>query len=521
MNDREIARVWRDSDGNGNFAGPRVCFSPLGKLVAVGDGRPSRLRIYEASALEQVGSSTTSPRIDQPVNDEQIRSIHFSPDDKFVAVTTAFNDPAIRLFDTVSGERHQLEGHLEFAYDTSFSADGRHLVSAGGDCTLRVWDLRTLESVSVLRGHADEVWTITRLSEDGSFLSGAKDGTILQWNLNSIDQTITDLAHQTIGALAQISITPPQITRDEQHIVALGKENTVLILDADDLTQVTRLSDFPSPILDVWALPELDRLAISNLGGQVGLYTMAGKKVNEVSAHSGPCLLWALRDNKRLASYKQGARSAKIWSIPELVPLGNWSLRNPEERPGESAAIEQLAEGRSTFATFDAAGRIGLWDKHTGNFIRNVAQTNVAVNGLAFSPTDEHLLACVGSGQIRLLNVREPKEVTQWKAHRGNTWGTAFFPDGRRILTTSSSHDTVVTIWDVTSERHIATLSGIANAGGHMVSVSPSGKMIVLVDLWGQMNVWRAPSWEEIASAEERAADRRPLLEVEQSTPNN
>jgi WD40 repeat protein len=284
---------------------------------------------------------------------------------------------------------------------------------------------------------------------------------------------------------------------------------------------VSRLSILETPILDVWVLSEFDLLAVSEVGGQVGLYKLDGKKVNEVQAHAGPCLIWALQDNQRLASYEPGGRNVKLWSVPDLVPLGNWSFRHPEDRRGESAAIEQLAEGRSTFATFDAAGRIGLWDKHTGKFIRNVAQTKTAVNGLAFSPTDEHLLACVGSGQIRLFDVRQPREVSQWKAHRGNTWGTAFFPDGQRILTTSSSHDTVVTIWDVTSERHVATLSGMANSGGHLVSVSPRGKMIVLWDRWGLMNVWRAPSWEEIVAAERRAASNRPLLEVEQSGPSN
>jgi WD40 repeat protein len=145
---------------------------------------------------------------------------------------------------------------------------------------------------------------------------------------------------------------------------------------------------------------------------------------------------------------------------------------------------------------------------------------------MAFSPTDEHLLACVGAGgQIRLFDVREPREDSRWKAHRGANWGTAFFPDGRRILTTSSSHDTCVTIWDMSSERHIATLSGTTDAGWHLVSVSPHGKMIVLVEQSGRlsdgrMNVWRAPSWEEIAAAEKLAASSRPLLSVDQTSPN-
>jgi WD40 repeat protein len=146
---------------------------------------------------------------------------------------------------------------------------------------------------------------------------------------------------------------------------------------------------------------------------------------------------------------------------------------------------------------------------------------------MEFSPTDEHLLACVSNfGQIRLFDVREPRELSRWKAHRGSTRGTAFFPDGERILTTSSSHDTFVTIWDVTSERHLATLGGTATTRWHRIAVTQRSEMIVLVDqsgpfMEGRMNVWRAPSWEQIATAEKLAASGRPLLEVEQSAPGN
>jgi WD40 repeat protein len=411
-------------------------------------------------------------------------------------------------------------------YATSFTADGRQLVSAGADCTLRVWDLQTLENVRVLRGHAEEVWAITRLPGEDSFLSGGRDGTILQWDLKSINKTITDRAHQSTDGLAQVSITPPQITRDEKHIVAIGKDNSILIMDAADLRRVTRLSSFPSHVLDVWVLPELNVLAISDASGQIGLYKMDGSPLQKVPAHPGPCLLWAFRDNQRLATYEQGGGSVKIWSIPELTQLAEWTLRHPEDRPGASALIDDLAESSSTFATYDTAGRICLWDKRTGTFIRNIATSKHFVNSMEFSPTDEHLLACVSNfGQIRLFDVREPRELSQWKAHRGQTRGTAFFPDGQRILTSSSSHDTFVTIWDATSERHLATLGGTATTRWHRITVSPRSEMIVLVDqggpfMEGRMNVWRAPSWQEIATAERLAASSRPLLSVKQPGPS-
>ncbi len=86
-------------------------------------------------------------------------------------------------------------GHSAPIYGMSLSRDGM-LASGSLDSTIKLWDIKTLKLIAVLKGHTYSVHSVS-FSPDGSKLaSGSDDPSIKVWDLsylyneNSIDSQI-------------------------------------------------------------------------------------------------------------------------------------------------------------------------------------------------------------------------------------------------------------------------------------------------------------------------------------------
>jgi len=188
-----VARLWDIDTGEnietmvgGTFTVPAIAFSPDGRVLAVVNGDVVRLREIGAESI--VGSF---------LSETPLYSIAFSPEGDMLAVGDIDNQ--IRLWDPDEAFRTGVEQYPEpirlsghngadgtfsaLIWDLDFNPMGELLASAGGDGTIRLWDIANGESLITLTGFERGV-TCVGFSPDGRILaSGSLDGTLRLWGI--------------------------------------------------------------------------------------------------------------------------------------------------------------------------------------------------------------------------------------------------------------------------------------------------------------------------------------------------
>jgi WD40 repeat protein len=97
-----------------------------------------------------------------------VRSVAYSPNGR--RIVSAGSDGTLRLWDAASGEPigAPMTGHESGVASVAFSPDGRRIVSGGVDKTLRLWDATSGQAIGKpMTGHTTGVSSVA-FSRDGT-----------------------------------------------------------------------------------------------------------------------------------------------------------------------------------------------------------------------------------------------------------------------------------------------------------------------------------------------------------------
>jgi WD40 repeat protein len=473
----------------------KVVFSPGGKRLFTYDIE-GRLRAWDLSTGKELWRNLTKIRR---------RGLVFSPDGRIMALLLS-GSKTISACDPDTGKEVQrlVDVGDDFC-DFDFTPDGKSLVTADSQKSVRVWSVATGQ---LLRAMGDgKTGSLLALAPDGkTAATNDRFGTpVFLWDLTSGKGLHRLEGHEK--DVVSLAFSP-----DGKRLVSKSFDTEAFLWDPETGREVRRFHRSEQGCAyesnGAWS-PDGRTLALVGRDGFLRLYDPdSGKERLEFGGHRGAVVALAVSpDGKRIAS-AGGDKTLCLWDAAtgkELRTVG---------KDIEVAASVAWSPDARAIVTASFQEELRRWDPDGGKELAAWRAENHRPWNVAFSPSGDRLVSAghastclweTASG--KLLCRLEPQPVDaatddeperRRLLRRANGALTvqrlAFSPDGRFLAT--GSQDNLVRLWDVATGKELRRFVGHDNWVQH-VAFSPDGRTLA-----SSSSDWSVRLWEVVTGKE-------------------
>lgn len=327
----------------------------------------------------------------------------------------AGNDPPTQRFLEVGDHRAAVRA-------VAFSFDGRHLLSASHDNSVKIWSLPRANSAS-LAGESPSLWKSLRghhgmvsgaaffPQDDNLVITGSHDGFARVWNVKSYEEQRV-VRGKTIDGHDD-AVLAAKFSGDGDFILTASRDRTARAWRADDAQEVqsyreghaflaTRSVFFPSG----------ERLLTAGMDGTLRIWDV------------------------ETGAQRRVIRGAGYAAVATICGDGSRILGG--------LAADDAAANRATEETPRAA----IWNGETGELLATLARHKSDVTAVAFSADDRFAYTGDANGRGNLWEPATGRHVAKLSWHTARITAASFLAESAHLLLTASMDGTVC-VWDI------------------------------------------------------------------------
>lgn len=304
---------------------------------------------------------------------------------------------------TTTALLRDLQGHGGAVRSVAVDAAATHAVSASDDRTLRVWDLATGKTLTVLVGHAQSASAVAMDSAGTRAVSGSDDRTVRVWDLAT--GNMLSVLHGHKGRVLGVGI---------------------------DASATRAVSGSTDRTVRVWDLS-------------------TGQMLHVLEGHTGPVRGVAMNASATRAISASDDQTLRVWDLSTGQTL---HVLEGHTRPVRSVSIDAMGD-RAVSASEDWTLRV--WHLGTGHTLTILNGHTQSVSDVAMGNAAMRVVSASADATLRVWDNASGRTLTVLKGP-GPVRGVAI--DAAATRAVSASDDSTLHVWDLTTSQNVAAVDG-------------------------------------------------------------
>lgn len=446
-----------------------AAFTPDGKFI-VTFGR-TEARVWEVPAQDLGSILNNSSEVPGLVS-----NVAFSPDSKYFVAVTSGSPQIWEIRREGPGERVkkvvEMQGSMGQVIAATFSPDGRFVVTASLDSTVRVWEASTGKMINAYLTPIESDST-ARFSTDGKliFISNASGEThAWQWEER-------EGANKSVTLRGYLAATRPA----GNFAVIIGTNESARLYDTNTGQKVSELAGHVKRITSREFSPDGKKLVTVSEDNNARVWdTSTGEKQSELRGHTKRIVDAKFSTDGKLLVTASDDQTARVWDV---ATGQNVVVLQGSASPLLTASLSPDGKFVVTRTPFIAR----LWAVPNTRGQTELESASAALG----EPTGQISSASFSPDSKLVVVTRADKTAQVWEHVRGNNWkrltvlqhtkpvsNARFSPDSKLVITESQWE---VRVWDATTGESLFELRG-HRASDIKVAFSPNSKLILTSD---------------------------------------